>query len=244
VFPDARPPWLEAIIGAVVGLTGQLLIALGVQVAAGWEGPLVTILAPALVGAIAGFALKGGWGSIGLALGVLAALLLGPAIAAGLAAPTTVDAIVVLTAAVLGYAVGYGAAHQSAAPDFMVRPPAPADLARMENDVRGQLRGIDPLAPGAFERATVLLRTVNEHATSYGPWSGPRPANEPLGPPSGLMELQAELVETARVAAIAAGARRVTITSSGTGGGIDVQAVFGDPISPDEPLRRPVLDVD
>jgi len=28
------------------------------------------------------------------------------------------------------------------------------------------------------------------------------------------------------------------------GGGIDVQAVFGDPIGSDEPLRRPLSDVD
>jgi hypothetical protein len=67
-------------------------------------------------------------------------------------------------------------------------------------------------------------------------WAGTRPSDAPAGPPPALVELQAELIETARVAAIAAGARRVTITSSGMGGGVDVQAVFGDPIGVDEPL--------
>ena len=54
--------------------------------------------------------------------------------------------------------------------------------------------------------------------------------------PTELLRIQAELVEAARISALAAGARRVTITASGMGGGIDVQAVFGDPIAAGEVL--------
>jgi hypothetical protein len=118
-------------------------------------------------------------------------------------------------------------------------------LSRFEADARGQLRGIDPEAPGAFERATVLLRRVNEQVGMASTWmyGGGKPPSDPA-PPPGLLDVQAELVETARIAAIKAGARRVTITSSGMGGGIDVQAVFGDPITADEDLPPPALDVD
>jgi len=154
----------------------------------------------------------------------------------------TMDLVLGIVSGLLGYAVGYGVAQQNAMPDF--RPPAPADLARVEADLRTQLRSIDPQTPGSFERATVLLRRVNEQASNYGPWMDPRPAGADLGPPVGLLDLQAELLETARVAALAAGARRVVITSSVTGGGIDVQAIFGDPISPEERMPVPTSDVD
>jgi hypothetical protein len=133
----------------------------------------------------------------------------------------------------MGYATGYALIQQSNPMEFMPRPAA-ADVARIEADIRGQLRSIDPQAPGAFERATVLLRAIGEHTAGYGPWMGPRPANEPIGPPAGLLELQAELVETARVAALAAGARRVVISSGGMGGGSTSRrysAIRSDPTS-------------
>ena len=227
-----RPVWLQLLIGFGVGLAGQLSIALGAP-AAGLDGPIVEILAPAVLGLIAGLAARGGWGIVGVAVGLVVAVAVLPSISSTAARPETIDIVVAVGAALLGYATGFGVTQQGSANDFMPRPPAPADAARMETEVRGLLRGIDPHAPGAFERATVLLRTVNEQAGMYGLWAGPRPAGEPVGPPGGLLELQAELVETARLAAIAAGARRVTITASG--GGLDVQAVFGDPIGIDEP---------
>ncbi len=41
------------------------------------------------------------------------------------------------------------------------------------------------------------------------------------------MRIQAELVEVARLSALAAGATRVTVFSSGNG--IDIQAIWGEP---------------
>jgi hypothetical protein len=236
---QSRPIWLSALLGAAFGGAAQLLVvALG---EASVAGPLATLLLPAIVGFVAAVVVRAGWGAAGLAVGaILAAQVAAPAITATV--PPILDLVLSLVSSLLGYAVGFGWIQQAAMPDF--RPPPLADIARVEADVRLQLRSIDPSAPGAFERATVLLRKVNEQTGMYGMWSGPKPANEPIGPPSGLLELQAELVETARLAAIAAGARRVTITSSGIGGGIDIQAVFGDPIGPDEPLPSATHDVD
>ena len=55
------------------------------------------------------------------------------------------------------------------------------------------------------------------------------------GPPASLLELQAELAETARVAALAAGARRVIVTMSE---GFHVEAIFGEAVGPEEDLPR------
>ncbi len=235
---DTRPMWLSALLGAAFGAAAEIVIlALG---QAGMTGPLVTLLLPAIVGLLAAMVVRAGWGAAGLAVGVIvAAQVAAPLIAAEV--PPMMDLVVSLVSALLGYALGYGSAQQADLGDFR---PAAADVARVEADVRRQLRSIDPLAPGAFERATVLLRKVNEQAGMFAIWAGPRPANEDVGPPNALLELQAELIETARLAAMAAGARRVTITSTGMGGGIDVQAVFGDPIAPDEHLPSATPDVD
>ena len=78
----------------------------------------------------------------------------------------------------------------------------------------------------------------------YSMWSGSPSAGPQSGPPGSLLELQAELAETARVAALNAGARRVTITAGGMGDGIHVQAVFGDPIAGNEDLPPDSSDVD
>jgi hypothetical protein len=67
------------------------------------------------------------------------------------------------------------------------------------------------------------------------------PDDQRSGPPPSLLELQAELAETARTAALKAGARRVTITMSD---GIHVEAVFGDPGAADEDQPSRPLDVD
>ena len=238
-----RPGWLNALIGAGIGAAGQLLISVGLMQMAGWRGPVLTLLAPLLVGVNAAIVARNGTGGLGMVIGLVAVSQLLPAVDPSFTTPATIDLVVSLAAAAVGYAVGFGFMQQRAFPDFM-RPPAPADIARVEAETRTMLRGIDPAAPGAFERATVLLRKVNEQVGMYGMWAGPRQTGSEPGPPSGLLELQAELIETARVAALNAGARRVTITSQGMGGGIDVQAVFGDPIAPDEALPSASLDVD
>jgi hypothetical protein len=69
-----------------------------------------------------------------------------------------------------------------------------------------------------------------------GPYGGPG-----TGPPANLLELQAELAETARLAALQAGARRVTVTMSE---GLHVDAIFGDPLGPNEDLPPDPSDVD
>ena len=229
-----RPPWLGALIGLGVGAAGQLLISVAMVSGAGWSGPVVTILAPAVVGLIAALIVRGGWGLPGVAVGMIVVSQLLPSLAPDLEVVATIDLVVALASAMLGYGTGFAIVQQSN--PFEFRPPQSADLARAESEARAQLRGIDPQAPGAFERATVLLRAVNEQVSSASMWAGPRPTGETASAPTGLLDLQAELVETARIAAIASGARRVTITSSGMGGGIDVQAVFGDPIGPGERL--------
>jgi hypothetical protein len=120
--------------------------------------------------------------------------------------------------------------------------PSPVDLAKAETEARTQLRGIDPQAPGAFERATAVLATVNQTLSMYSFWSPTGGDRQPSGPPASLVELQAELAETARTAALHAGARRVTITMAD---GLHVQAVFGDDVQDtNDDLPRTVSDVD
>ena len=230
-------------MGAGFGVAGQLLIAGGLAASAGWTGPVVTLLAPAAVAMLAALVIRAGWGATGFAIGQVVAAQVGPLLMPSIVMPQTIDLVLSLAAGLVGYAVGAGILLAPSMPDF--QPPSPVDLSRFEADARGQLRGIDPEAPGAFERATVLLRRVNEQVGMASTWmyGGGKPPADP-GPSPGLLEVQAELVETARIAAIKAGARRVTITSSGMGGGIDVQAVFGDPIAADEDLPSTSIDVD
>lgn len=234
-----RPIWLAALLGAGFGAAAEIVT--GVLGDAVSSGPIVTMLVPAAVGLVAALVIRSGWGAVGVAIGIIVAAQAVASLAIA-ASPSTTDVVLGIVSALLGYGVGVGVAQQQAMPGF--RPPAPADLDRVEADVRLQLRTIDPMAPGSFERATVLLRKINEQAANYGPWMGPRPTGGDIGPPIGLLDLQAELVETARVAALAAGARRVIITSTGMGGGIDVQAIFGDPIAQEESLAIPAQDID
>lgn len=238
-----RPFWISVLIGAGIGAAGVLLIWIGLMRGGGLGGPVVTMLAPAAVGVVAALIARGGWGAIGLAIGIVLVSQILPALDPGAPVLGTVELVIVLAAAAIGYATGFAFVQERAVPDFM-RPPAPADLARVEAEARTQLRGIDLAAPGAFERATVALRKVNEQVSMSSMWAGPKPTGSEPGPPSGLLEVQAELIETARLAALKAGARRVTITSSGMGNGVDVQAVFGDPIAGDEDLPSTTLDVD
>jgi hypothetical protein len=233
-----RPVWLSVLMGAGFGVAGQLLIAGGLVASAGWTGPVVTLLAPAAVAVIAALVIRAGWGATGYAIGQVVAAQGGPALMASIAIPQTIDLVLSLAAGLVGYAVGAGILVAPSMPDF--DRPSPVDLARVEDDVRSQLRGIDPQAPGAFERATAVLATVNQAMSMYSLWT-PGRDGPPTGPPASLVELQAELAETARVAALAAGARRVTITMAD---GLQVQAIFGDALGANDDLPETVSDVD
>jgi len=239
----ARPVWFNVLLGAGFGAAGELLIAGGLIAGAGWSGPVVMLLAPALVAVVAALVIRAGWGATGYVIGVLLAAQVGPLLAPAIVTPGTLDLVLTLVAGVVGYVVGAGILLAPSMPDFPARP-EPLDLARAEADARSQLRGINPAAPGAFERATVILGKVNQQVGMYSMWSGSPSAGPQSGPPGSLLELQAELAETARVAALNAGARRVTITAAGMDDGIHVQAVFGDPMAGNEDLPAASSDVD
>jgi hypothetical protein len=195
------------------------------------------LLAPAAFGVLAALVIRAGWGATGFAIGMLLAAQLSPLLMPTVVIPPTVDLVLSLLAGVVGYVVGAGVLLAPSMPNFDM--PAPVDLARFEADARVQLRGIDPDAPGAFERATAVLGRVNQELAMYSPWRPGSSDDQRSGPPASLLELQAELAETARTAALKAGARRVTITMSD---GLHVEAVFGDPIPPDE--ERPYVPPD
>jgi hypothetical protein len=238
-FSTTRPVWLNVLLGAAVGAAGQLLIAGGLVASAGWSGPVVTLLAPAAVAVVAALVIRAGWGATGYAIGLILAAQLGPLLLPTITTPQTVDLVLSLAAGLVGYAVGAGVLLAPSMPDFT--PPTPLDLARFEAEARGQLRGIDPDAPGAFERATAVLGRVNQQLSMYSPWGPGSTDDQRSGAPASLVELQAELAETARTAALKAGARRVTITMSE---GIHVEAVFGDASAGDEGQSSRPLDVD
>ena len=237
-FSTTRPIWLNVLLGAAFGAAGQILVAGGLVAGAGWSGPVVTLLAPAAIAVVAALVIRAGWGATGYAIGFILAAQLGPLLFPTITTPQTVDLVLSLAAGLVGYAVGAGILLAPSMPEFT--PPTPVDLARFEAEARGQLRGIDPDAPGAFERATSVLARVNQQLSMYSPWGPGSTDDQRSGPPASLLELQAELAETARTAAMKAGARRVTITMSE---GIHVEAVFGDP-SPDDGQPPRPLDVD
>jgi hypothetical protein len=233
-----RPVWISVVLGAVFGAAGQLLISGGLVAGAGWSGPVVTLLAPAAVAVLAALVIRAGWGAVGYAIGQVVAAQVGPLLMASIAVPQTIDLVLSLAAGLVGYAVGAGILLAPSMPEF--DRPSPVDLARVEDEARTQLRGIDPQAPGAFERATAVLTTVNQTLGMYSFWT-PGRDGLPSGPPASLVELQAELAETARVAALAAGAQRVTVTMAD---GLQVQAIFGDASGADDDLPDPLPDVD
>jgi hypothetical protein len=240
---SGRPVWFNVLLGAGFGAAGQLLIAGGLVAGAGWSGPVVTLLLPAAVAVLAALVIRAGWGATGYVIGVLLAAQIGPLLTPAIVTPGTLDLVLTLIAGVVGYVIGAGILLAPSMPDFPARP-EPLDLARAEADAKSQLRGIDPAAPGAFERATTLLGKVNQQGGMYSMWSGTSSGGPETGPPASLLELQAELAETARVAALQAGARRVIITAGGMGEGIHVQAMFGDPIGANEDLPPEPSDVD
>ena len=86
---------------------------------------------------------------------------------------------------------------------------------------------------------------MNQEVDEHTSWRGPNPL-EPDGAEAAgaLLELQAEVVEMTRLAALKAGAKRVIVSSNGVGGGIDVEAVFGEDVGQDGGPGRPLPDVD
>lgn len=242
-FQTRFPTWVAVAIGTGIGALGYLLVVGGLVELAGWGGPIVVLLAPAVVGIVAELVIRAGWGIAGLALGTILAAQLAPLLVPDLPPPDLTELVLYLAAGAIGYTVGAGILLAPSMPDFT--PPPSADIVKAERDARAQLRAIDPDAPGAFERATVLLRQVNQAVEEHTGWRGPNPL-EPDGAAAAkeLIELQAEVVETTRLAALRAGARRVTVSSNGAAGGIDVEAVFGDDDPRDEGSARPLPDVD
>lgn len=239
-FRTRFPTWVAVLLGTGFGAIGYLLVTGGLVATAGWSGPVVLLLAPALVGIIAELVIRAGWGVAGLALGTVLAAQVAPTLFATLAPVEINDLVLYLASGTIGYTVGAGILLAPSMPDF--DPPKVTDLTRVEHDARTQLRAIDPSSPGAFERSLVLLHQVNEQVERMSYAMEPRDAAGGGGPHTGLLELQAEVVETVRLAATNAGARRVTVSSSGTGG-FDVEAVFGD-VEDDAAPTRPLPDVD
>jgi hypothetical protein len=221
---DSRPVWLVVGIAFAIGAFGQALVLLGLD-RTGLAGPVVDLLLPGLLGLLTGFVSPRGIAVAGLGFGMILAFQLVPL----LGGPTAglVEVALALAAAGIGYAVAWGIQQSSAgfAPAAQL---SSTELARREESFGGQLRMIDPTAPGAFEHASVLLRQVNEHLSMYGPW-GPWQTSDKSRreAPTELLRIQAEVLEAARQSAIAAGATRVTV--SATQGGIDIQAIWGEP---------------
>lgn len=242
-FQSRYPSWMAVAIGAGFGAIGYLAIVGGLAGMAGWEGPVVVLLLPAIVGIVAELVIRAGWGVAGLALGTILAAQLVPLLMPDLPTADLTELVLYLAAGTIGYTVGAGILLAPSMPEFT--PPPAAEIVKAERDVRAQLRSIDPDAPGAFERATVLLRRVNQEVEEHTSWRGPNPL-EPAGAEAAgaLLELQAEVVETTRLTALKAGAKRVIVSSNGVGGGIDVEAVFGEDPGQDEGPGRPLPDVD
>ena len=229
-----RPAWLEALIAAAVGLIGQTIVVRVFSTESGSLEAVPGLLFPAAAGVNAALLTRRGAAIgalvIGVVLGFPLAALLGP----GSPSADVVTVAVSAGAAALGFAAAFAIRLTSGNQAF--QPPTPPDRERITVELTAQLRSIDPQAVGSFERSITLLRQVNEHLQMYGPFS-PWQAGGADGTASrtnsDLLRVQAELVEAARVSAMAAGARRVTITSSGMG--LDVQAIFGDPIVGETP---------
>jgi hypothetical protein len=207
---------------------------------AGWSGPVIVLLAPAVVGVVAELVIRAGWGVAGLALGTILAAQVAPLVFPGLPPVDIAELVLYLAAGTVGYTVGAGILLAPTMPDFT--PPPSAEIIKAERDIRRQLRTLDPDAPLAFERATVLLRRVNDEVATHTGWRGPNPLDKDgAAAAAALLELQAEIVEATRLAAFRAGARRVRVSSDGDGGSIEVEAVFGEDAAQDDPSTGSLL---
>ena len=148
-----RPAWFDALASFAIGIVGQSVILVGLQERGGLSGPILDLIAPGLIGALAGYVLPRG-----VALGTLAA---GMAVAfqisqvlGGPPAPDIVTIALAIGAAGVGFAVAWGV-RMSQSP-WMPRTPTSAELAKVEAELNGELRSLDPNAPGTFERASAL----------------------------------------------------------------------------------------
>lgn len=236
-FVPTRPLWLDILAAFAIAVVGELLILAGIVGSVGGRSPLTDMLLPAGVGLVSGAVTRRAVAIAGLAVGIVLAFQLSPLLGGPASTTDQLAAVLAVGAAGFGHVVAFGIRQSQDVSMAMPKPPTAEERTRLATQLGSQLRAIDPNAPGAFEQATVLLRQVNEQLGFVGPMSpwGVGPGSSPEQPTE-LLRIQAELVEAARVSALAAGARRVTITASGMGGGIDVQAVFGDPIAPGELL--------
>lgn len=227
-----RSPWVDAAIGLAIGLIGQAVVIAAFAAADRSLVPMSGLLLPGLVGAVAALSTRSGVAIIGLVVGILGGFQMAGLITPGSASADVTSMALATGAAAFGFVAIFGVRTTRGVgfvPDM--KPPSPADRERATAEITSQLRAIDVAAPGSFERAIALLRQVNEQLQMFGPfgpWQVGTTEQASVRPPAGLVQLQAELVETARLSALAAGARRVTITMSGMG--LDVQAIFGDAI--------------
>ncbi len=224
-FPgNQRNYWLDAAIAFAIGLAGQAVITLGLEGRAGLAGPVLDLLAPAAVGAVAGVLTTRGSSAGGLAVGIILAFQVS-ALAGGQPVADLLKIALATAAGAIGFSVAWAANQQRQVSGFMPTPPSSADLAKLDAELSSQLRTLDPNAPGTFERASALLRQAGEQAMTISPMGWPGAPQEP-GRRSELLRIQAELVEVARLSAMASGASRVTVST--TSGGIDIQAIWGE----------------
>lgn len=230
-----RSPWLDAAIAFVLGFAGEAAIAVTFSATPGALLPVPGLLLPGLVGAVAALVTRRGVAVIALVVGTVLGYQLAILVRPDSLTADLVAVGFVAVAAALGFTALFGVRAGSDMPQPYA-PPSPLDRERMAREVTAQLRSIDPAAAGSFERAVALLRQVNDQLQMYGPfspWNVGSTDESIRRAPSDLIQVQAELIEAARTSAMASGARRVTITSSQAG--VEVQAVFGDPIVGEQP---------
>lgn len=237
---NQRNYWLDAAIAFALGLVGQAVITLGLEGRAGLGGPVLDLLAPAAVGALAGVLTTRGSSVGGLAVGLILAFQVS-ALAGSQPVAELLKIALSTAAGAIGFSVAWSARQQQQASAFMPTPPSTADVAKMDAELSNQLRTLDPSAPGTFERASALLRQAGEQAMMMSPMGWPGPPQEP-GRRSDLLRIQAELVEVARLSAIASGASRVTVST--TSAGIDIQAIWGDAPTEETFAARQPDDID
>ena len=224
---NQRSIWVDVATAFAIGLVGLLLVELGLRRQVGASGPLLDLLAPAFIGLTSGFVATRGISVGGLAAGIILAFQI-TLVAGGGGVADIVRIALTATAAAVGFAIASTVRQQ----DMAVRAfqPSPADLAKLATQLDGDLRGLDPTAPGTFERASALLRQAGEQTMFMG-WGGAAP--DPVRRAE-LLRIQGELIEVARLAALAAGATRVTVSS--TAQGLDIQAIWGEPPTVDTSL--------
>ena len=141
-FQSRYPTWMAVVIGAVIGAIGYVVIVGGLGELAGWRGPVVVLLLPAVVGIVAELVIRAGWGVAGLALGTILAAQVLPIFMTILPPADLAELVLYLASGTIGYTVGAGILLAPSMPDFT--PPPSADIVKAERDVRAQLRSDRP----------------------------------------------------------------------------------------------------